>query len=64
MTVLYKDLENDRHACVDKETVSTKSTRHVALGHPEETPQNYNLQPCKRNFIHRVISLITIGVMQ
>ena len=51
MCDLYKDLDHDRHATVDKQTVSTKSTRHVAMGYPQATPHNYNLQPYKRNFV-------------
>ena len=34
MPDLYKDLSDDRHTDVDKQTVSTKSTRHVAMGCP------------------------------
>ena len=43
MPDLYKDLDDDRHTAVDKQTVSTKSTRHVAMGHPQPTPHSYNL---------------------
>ena len=39
----YKDLDDDRHAAVDKQTVSTKSPRHITTGHPQATPHNYNL---------------------
>ena len=42
MPDLYKDLD-DRHTAVDKQTVSTKSTRHVAMGHPQLKPHCYNL---------------------
>ena len=52
MPDLYKDLDDNRNAVVNKQTVSTKSTRHVAMGHPQATPRNYNLSPHKRNFIH------------
>ena len=34
MPDLYKDLDDDRHTAVDKQMVSTKSDRHVAMGHP------------------------------
>ena len=40
---LYKDLDDDRHTTVDRPTVSTKSTRHVAMGHPQPAPHIYNL---------------------
>ena len=40
---LYKDLDDDRHTAVDNQTVSMKSTRHVATGHPQLTPHSYNL---------------------
>ena len=40
---LYKDLDDDRHTAVDKQTVSTKSTRHIAMGHPQPTSHGYNL---------------------
>ena len=43
MSDLYKDLNDDRHTAVDKHTVSTKSTRHVAMGHPQQTPHSFNL---------------------
>ena len=43
MSDFCKDLDDDRHAAVDKQTVSTTSTRHVAIGHPQLTPQGYNL---------------------
>ena len=43
MPDLYKDLADDRHTAVDKQTTSTKSTRHVAMGHPQPTPHSYNL---------------------
>ena len=33
MPDLYKDLDDDRHTTVDKQTLSTKATRHVATGH-------------------------------
>ena len=37
---------------MDKQTVSTKSTGHVAKGHPQPTPHSYNLQPHGRNVVH------------
>ena len=40
---LYKDLDDDRHTAGDKQTVSTKPTRNVAMGHPQSSPHNYNL---------------------
>ena len=43
MPHLYKDLDDDRLTVVDKRTVSMKSTRHVATGHPQLTPHSYNL---------------------
>ena len=43
MPDLYKDLDDDRHTAVDKQTVSMKSTRHVVTGHPQLTPHSYNL---------------------
>ena len=43
MPDLYKDLHDDRYTAVDKQTVSTKSTRHIAMGHPQAIPHNYNL---------------------
>ena len=43
MPDLYKDLHDDRHTAVDKETVPTKSTMHVATGHPQPTPHSYSL---------------------
>ena len=43
MPDLYKDLDDGRHTAVDKQTVSTKSTRHAAMGHP--IPDSYNLCP-------------------
>ena len=43
MPDLYRDLDDDRHTAVDKQTVSMKSTRHVAMGHPQPTPHSYNL---------------------
>ena len=52
MPDLYKDLNDDRHTSVDKQTVLTKSTRHVTTGHPQSTPHSYNLKPCNRNFVH------------
>ena len=52
MPHLYKDLDDDRHTAVEKQTVSTKSTRHVAMSHPQPTPHSYNLQPHNRNFVH------------
>ena len=33
----YKDLDDDSHTAVDKQMVSTKSTIHVAMGHPKLT---------------------------
>ena len=39
MPDLYKDLNDDRHTAVDKQTVSTISTRNVATGQPQSTPQ-------------------------
>ena len=45
MPNLYKDLDNDRHTAVDKQTVSTKSTRHVAIGHPQPTLHGYICNP-------------------
>ena len=52
MPDLYKDLDDDRHTAVDTQTVSTKSTRHVAMGHPQPTPHSYNLWPHDRNVVH------------
>ena len=52
MPDLHKDLEDDRHTSVDKQTASTKETRHVATGHPEPKHHSYNLQPCDRNVAH------------
>ena len=43
MADLYNDLDDDRHTAVDKQTVSTKANRHVAMGHPQSTPLSYNL---------------------
>ena len=43
MPDFYKDLDDDRNTAVDKQTVSTKSTRHVAMGHPQPTPHHFNL---------------------
>ena len=74
MLTSIKTLDDDRHAAVDKQTVSTKSTRHIATGHLQATPHNYNLWPCKRNFVHMmeskikldwltIISPMTIGVI-
>ena len=42
---LYKDLDDDRYTSVDKQTVSTKSTRHVAMSNTQLTSHSYNLQP-------------------
>ena len=39
----YKDLDDDRHTAVDKQTVSTKSPRHVAMSNPQLTSHGYNL---------------------
>ena len=39
MCDLYKDLDDDRKTAVDKQMVSTKSTRDVATGHPQLTSQ-------------------------
>ena len=39
MPDLYKDLDDDSHTDVDKQTVSTKLTRHVATSHPQPTSQ-------------------------
>ena len=52
MPDLYKDLDDDRHTAVDKQTVSTKATRHVATGHPQPTPHSYNLWHHDRNAVH------------
>ena len=52
MTDVYKDLDDDRHTAVDKQTLSTKSTRHVAMGHPQTTPHSYYLLPHDRNAVH------------
>ena len=52
MPDLYKDLNGHRHTGVDKQTVSTKSTRNAAMGHPQSTPHHYNLLPCNRKFLH------------
>ena len=51
MLDLYKDLYNDKHTAVDKQTVSMKSTRHAAMGHPQPTPHGYNLWPHDRNVV-------------
>ena len=51
MPDLYKDLDDDRHTTVDRQTMSTKSTRHVAIGHPQPTPYSYNLQPHDRSAV-------------
>ena len=48
----YKDLDDDRHTAVDKQTVSTKSTRHVAMGHQQLTSHGYSLQPHNKNVVH------------
>ena len=52
MLDLYKDLDDNRHTAVDKQTVSTKSTRHVVMGHPQLTSHGYNLWPHDRNVVH------------
>ena len=52
MPDLYKDLDYDRRTAVDGQTVSTKSPRHAAMGHPQPTPFSYNLQPCNRNVVY------------
>ena len=52
MLDLSKDLHDNRHTAVDKQTVSTNSTRHVARGHTQPAPYSYNLQPCDRNVVH------------
>ena len=52
MPDLYNDLDDDRHTAVDKQTVSTKSTRHVVMGHPQTAPHSYNLQPPSRHVVH------------
>ena len=52
MPDLYKDLDDDRHTAVDKQTVPMKSTRHVTMGHQQLTPHSYNLQPHNRNVVH------------
>ena len=52
MPHLCKDLNDDNHSAVDKQTVSTKSTKHVATSHPQSTPHSYNLQPHDRNVVH------------
>ena len=49
---LYKDLDDDRHTAVDKQRVSTKSTRHFAMSHPQPTAHSYTLQPHDRNVVH------------
>ena len=43
MPNIYKNLNDDRHAAVVKQTVSTKATTNVATGHPQSTLHNYNL---------------------
>ena len=43
MPDLYKDLGDDRHTAVDKQTVSTKATGHVSMGHPQPTLHSNNL---------------------
>ena len=60
MSNLYKDFDGDRHAAVDKQTVSAKSTRHIAMSHPQATPHNYKLWLHKRNFIHMTESKIKL----
>ena len=52
MPDLYKDLNDDWHTAVDKQTMSTNPTRNVAMGIPQSTPHNYNLQPHGRNIVH------------
>ena len=38
-----KDLDDDRHTAEDKQTVSIKSTEHLAMGHPQPSPHSDNL---------------------
>ena len=52
MDYLYKDLDDDRHTAVDKQTEPMKSARHVAMGHLQLTPHGYHLQPYNRNAVH------------
>ena len=52
MPDLYKDVDDDRHTTIDKQTVSTKATRHVAMGHPQPTSHSYNMLPHNRNGVH------------
>ena len=52
MPDLYKDLDDDRQTAVDKQAVSTKSTMHLTIGHPQLIPHSYNLQPHNRNVVH------------
>ena len=40
MADLYKDLDDDRHTAVDKQTVSTKETWHVAMGPSQPIPHS------------------------
>ena len=60
MPNLYNDLDDNRITVVNKQTVSTKSTRHVATGHLQATPHNYNLQPHKQNSVHVMESNIML----
>ena len=52
MPDLCKDLKDDRYTAVDKQTMSTKATRHVAMGYTQPTPKSYNLWPHDRNVVH------------
>ena len=52
MPDLYKDLDDGRHTAVDKQRVSTKPTRNVAMGHSQPTPHSYNMWPHVRNIVH------------
>ena len=60
MPDLYKNLDNDRHTAVDKQTVSTKPTMNVAMGCTQSTPHNYNLQLHDRNLVHVTESKIKV----
>ena len=49
---LYKGLDDDRYTAVNKQIVSTESTRNVAMGNPQLTFQGYYLWPHDRNIVH------------
>ena len=57
---LYKDLDDDGHTAVDKQTVSLNPTMHVAMAHQQLTPHSYHLWLCDRNVVHVTESKIKI----